>query len=90
VAVVLFDVVLGFGSHASPAGPMAEAVVQAKEQARQAGRYLAAVASVCGTQEDPQQLSAQEEMLRQAGVLVAASNAQASRIAALILQATGR
>lgn len=90
VAVLLFDIVLGFGSHASPAEPMAEAIVQTKTQAEEAGRHLVVVASVCGTEDDPQQRSAQEEMLRDAGVLVAASNAQASRITAQILRAAGR
>jgi succinyl-CoA synthetase alpha subunit len=85
VAVLLFDVVLGYGSHANPAEPMAEALALARAKAEEDGRNLIAVAYVCGTEEDPQQRSVQEKMLREAGVLVAASNAQASRIAAQIL-----
>jgi FdrA protein len=43
------------------------------------------VTFVCGTEDDPQRLSEQEAKLRAAGALVTASNAQATRVAALIL-----
>jgi len=40
------------------------------------------VARVCGTRADPQDRDAQEATLRDAGVLVAPSNAAAARLAA--------
>ncbi|MDE0334776.1 MAG: hypothetical protein OXI64_07435, partial [Defluviicoccus sp.] len=43
-----------------------------------------AVGSVCGTEADPQCLSRQEAALREAGMIVAGSNASAARIAARI------
>ena len=43
------------------------------------GRDLAVVASVCGTEQDPQVLSAQTLALEQAGVTVMPSNAAAVR-----------
>ena len=49
-----------------------------------AGRSLALVGSVCGTAGDPQDLPRQEAALREAGVLLAESNAQAVRLAARI------
>ncbi|MCS6843020.1 MAG: acyl-CoA synthetase FdrA [Caldilineales bacterium] len=85
VAVLLLDVVLGYGAHPDPAGEAARAIVQARARAEAAGRYLPVVAFVCGTEEDPQRLSSQEAKLRAAGALVTASNAQATRVAALIL-----
>jgi succinyl-CoA synthetase alpha subunit len=85
VAVVLLDVVLGYGSHDDPAGSLAPAIAQAKAQAEAAGRYLSVVASVCGTELDPQDLQQQEEVLREVGVVVASSNAQAARIASRIV-----
>ena len=43
------------------------------------------VASVTGTEHDPQVRSRQVAMLREAGVLVAPSNAQAAELAASLL-----
>jgi succinyl-CoA synthetase alpha subunit len=85
-AVILLDVVLGFGSHMDPAAELGPAIQQAHERAIAAGRSLCVVASVCGTQADPQVLSDQESRLLQAGVTLAPSNAQAARLAALLLQ----
>ncbi|MBE2232589.1 MAG: acyl-CoA synthetase FdrA [Anaerolinea sp.] len=84
-AVLLLDVVLGYGSHPDPAGEAAQAIVAAKAKAEAAGRYLPVVTFVCGTEEDPQRLGEQEARLAAAGALVTASNAQAARVAALIL-----
>lgn len=85
VAVLLLDVVLGYGAHPDPAGEAAQAIAAAKARAEAAGRYLPVVAFVCGSEDDPQRLSEQEAKLRAAGALVTASNAQATRVAALIL-----
>jgi succinyl-CoA synthetase alpha subunit len=84
-AVLLLDVVLGYGAHPNPAGEAAQAIIDARAKAAAAGRYLPVVAFVCGTEDDPQRLSEQEAKLRGAGALVTASNAQAARVAALIL-----
>lgn len=85
VAVILLDCVLGYGSHKDPAGSLAEAVAAAREMAREAGRRLSCVVSVCGTEADPQCLSASQQALRQAGALVLPSNAQAALLAGLLL-----
>ena len=87
VGVLLLDVVLGYGSHADPAGALVDAIGVARQRAAQSGRYLAVVASVCGTAADPQGLAAQQAELRQAGVLVASSNAEAARLAATLVGA---
>jgi FdrA protein len=84
VAVILFDVVLGYGAHPDPAPELAAALEQARDLAGAAGRQLAFVGSVCGTAGDPQVLARQEAVLREAGVLLAESNAQAVRLAAAI------
>jgi FdrA protein len=77
VGVVLVDVVLGYGSHANPAGVLCKAL----------GGDKPVVASVTGTEQDPQGWSRQVAILREAGVLVAASNAHAAELAALLVQA---
>lgn len=83
-AVLLLDIVLGYGAHPDPAGALTESIARAKALAQENGRYLAVVASVCGTEQDPQDLAVQESKLRESGVVVMQTNAQASRIAGLI------
>ncbi|MDI6803636.1 MAG: acyl-CoA synthetase FdrA [Bacteroidota bacterium] len=84
VAVILLDIVLGYGSHEDPAGAMLESIKQAKAEFENRGGYLSVVASVCGTEEDPQVLSAQEAKLKQVGVICMPSNFQAVKLAAKI------
>ena len=85
VGVLLLDVVLGYGSHPDPGGALLSAIDSARRRAADDGRYLSVVASVCGTQADPQGLANQEARLASAGVVLAPSNAQAARVAALIV-----
>jgi FdrA protein len=82
VGVVLVDLVLGRGAHPDPARSLAAAVRDARETA---GRPLLVVASVVGTDADPQGLRGQVEKLEAAGIEVLPSNAQAARFAALAL-----
>ncbi|WP_025118983.1 MULTISPECIES: acyl-CoA synthetase FdrA [unclassified Serratia (in: enterobacteria)] len=72
-AVVLFDLVLGYGAAAEPA---TELLTVLNQHRRQNGPLL--IAHVCGTEADPQQRSRQIAALQQAGVLVAGCNAQAA------------
>jgi succinyl-CoA synthetase alpha subunit len=83
-AVLLLDVVLGYGAHADPAGVLIPALASARGTAAAAGRGLAVIASVTGTEQDPQIGSRQVAALRAAGVVVMDSNAQAARLAALV------
>ncbi len=80
-AVILLDVVLGYGAHHDPAGALTPVVREARQVAERAGRRLLFVASVCGTPDDPQNALRQEHSLKNAGVLLGRSNAQAVRIA---------
>jgi succinyl-CoA synthetase alpha subunit len=88
-AVVLLDVVLGYGAHPDPAGALSPALERAREHALRFGRTLAFVASVCGTAADSQDLVRQEEKLGTDGVILAPSNAQAARLAALLASNAG-
>ncbi len=83
-AVLLLDVVLGHGAHDDPGGSAAAAVREAVKVAAKAGRALAVAAFVCGTEGDPQTLSVQEAALRDAGVRVFPTNAQAARFSAAL------
>jgi succinyl-CoA synthetase alpha subunit len=83
-AVILLDIVIGYGAHVDPASQVAPTVREAIAQALAAGRRLTVVGFVCGTAADPQSLTAQEATLREAGVVLTQSNAQAVRLAARI------
>ncbi|MDM8084552.1 acyl-CoA synthetase FdrA [Cellulomonas cellasea] len=82
VGLVLVDLVLGHGSSADPAAPLAEAVRSARAAAAKDGRELVVVGSVCGAPDDPQGIDQQRALLRDAGVLLHPSNASAARYAA--------
>jgi FdrA protein len=82
VRVILLDVVLGYGAHPDPASELAPAAQKAIALAARAGRTLAVVASVTGTEQDPQRLSRQTAALEAAGVIVCPSNAVAARFVA--------
>ncbi len=84
-AVILLDVVLGYGAHPDPAAELGKAVVEAQEVARRAGREVRVVASVTGTDGDPQGLSHTISDLSQAGVVICNSNAAAARLAGMIV-----
>jgi FdrA protein len=79
VAVILLDVVLGYGAHPDPASELAPAIAAARAGAEVSGRYLEVAAIVTGTDEDPQDMSSQIEQLEQAGARVFTSNDAASR-----------
>jgi FdrA protein len=74
VGCVLLDVVLGHGGHADPASGLADAVAAAAKNA-------VVLARVCGTNGDPQDAARQTRILREAGAIVATSNAAATRLA---------
>ena len=76
IAVLLFDVVLGYGAHSDPAGVLVQALRGARKLA---------IASVTGTEQDPQGWSRQVAVLRDAGVHVAPSNAHATALAASLV-----
>lgn len=81
VGAVLFDVVLGHGGHADPASVLASAI---EEGLRERGEDdLLVIGSVCGTDADPQNRSAQIDRLRSAGAVIAATNAEAAFAAAI-------
>ncbi len=85
-AVILLDVVLGYGAHLDPAAELAPAIAQAKAQAQQSGRHLEVVAVVVGTDEDPQGMAGQIQLLQEAGARVETSNEAAVRYVGQLLQ----
>jgi FdrA protein len=86
IAVMLVDVVLGYGSHPDPAGALVPSLVVARAEAERRGGYLPVIASITGTAGDAQGLDAQRAKLEAAGVVVMPSNVQASRLAVKLLE----
>jgi FdrA protein len=76
VAVLLLDLVIGYGAHADPAAVVAESLSQCFD------RDAVVIASVTGTEQDPQRYTAQVRTLERHGVIVAPSNAHAAELAA--------
>jgi len=85
-AVILLDIVLGYCAQQNPASVYAPAIVQAREMAKVAGRWLPVIISLCGTEGDPQRLSLQRTALEAAGAMVFESNEMAARAAALLMR----
>ena len=82
VAAIVFDLVLGFGSHDDPAAGLALALADAQRQALEQGRSLALIGHVCGTDGDPQDKTGQVRALQAAGALIVGSNVEAAELAA--------
>ncbi len=86
VAVMLLDIVLGYGSHEDPAGAILDSLKAAKERAAANGGYLSIVASITGTERDFQNMSAQKAKLESIGCVVMPSNFQAAMLVREILK----
>lgn len=78
VAVILLDFILGFNASKDPVGDLLDSILVAKQARKEQGGELTVVASICGTDRDPQDLNLQMEMLEKAGVIVFQSNASAA------------
>jgi hypothetical protein len=86
VAIILLDIVLGYGSHDDPAGAILESLAKAKKKAEKRGGYLSIVASITGTEKDFQNMKEQKEKLERIGCVVMPSNAQASMLTLKIIR----
>jgi succinyl-CoA synthetase alpha subunit len=82
-AVILLDVVLGYGSHPDPGAELSGVI-------RQASRTVSVVCSITGTNQDPQNRGHVEAALRRAGAIVMPSNAAACKLAGRIVQCLGK
>jgi succinyl-CoA synthetase alpha subunit len=79
--VILFDIVLGYGSHENMAAALLPAIEKLKAGAEAQGRKLFFVTTVCGTKGDPQGYDGQVRLMEEAGVIVADSNKRAVQAA---------
>ena len=79
VAVILLDIVLGYGAHPDP-------VIEIGPVIREVSKKVCVVCSVTGTDRDPQNRQGVASGLVEAGALVAPSNAAACSLAGLIIK----
>lgn len=86
VAILLLDIILGYDSSTDPVGEVLGAISEAKQMAGKRGGVLTVVASICGTEGDPQGLDQQTRMLRESGVIVFPSNVIASHYCAALIR----
>ncbi|HSG44785.1 MAG TPA: acyl-CoA synthetase FdrA [Anaerolineales bacterium] len=73
VGMILFDMVLGEGSHMDPAGELVPVIKEIRDQKSE----IEFVAIVIGTDDDPQDVQSQVDQLKEAGVNVFRSATQA-------------
>ncbi|MDO4169101.1 MAG: acyl-CoA synthetase FdrA [Lachnospiraceae bacterium] len=85
--VILFDIMLGYGSHEDMAGALLPSIIKLRDKAEAAGRNVFFVATVCGTKSDFQGYDEAVNKLKEAGVIVCENNKLACRTA---IRAIGR
>lgn len=85
VAVIVMDVVIGYGAHPDPAAELAQAIIDARQKIKDSGRNIVFICSVTGTESDPQKLSSTEKSLKATGMIVCPSNAAAARLSAMVV-----
>ncbi len=86
VALLLLDLVLGYGSHPDPGGAIVESLKRARAKAAARGGHLPVIASITGTPGDFQGLAVQRHTLEEAGCIVMPSNHQAGMLALRLLE----
>jgi succinyl-CoA synthetase alpha subunit len=84
-AVVLFDVVLGYGSSLDPVSGLLGILERARPAPEAGGRQVAFIGYVCGSDDDPQDRARIIADLEKVGVLVASTNAEAAAWSAAIV-----
>jgi len=85
-AVILLDIVLGYGSNMNPLTDIIPVIKEVKKLTSQQKRYIPIICSVTGTVEDPQNRTTVAAALTAEGVLVMESNAAASKLAKFLIE----
>ncbi len=88
-AILLLDFILGYNASMDPVGELLDAIIEAKQIAIKRGGNLTVVASVCGTEGDPQDVNLQIKLLKEAGAIVFHSNAKAASFCCALLKSPG-
>ena len=87
-AVIYLDFLLGYALHPDPASVMSKVICEEKERAKKEGRNLTVIATICGSDLDPQNFDKQAEILKESGVILADTNVKAVNLAMKIIKGT--
>ena len=82
VGVVLLDFITGPGVAADPITAFAEECAKHPE--------IVFISTICGSEEDPQNVAEKEKLLKEAGVIVVKSNYQSAKLASAMMNALER
>ena len=86
VLAILFDVVLGYGSHPDPASELCPVIELINARRNEEGCELIFIASVTGTKNDPQNLNYTTSELTKSGVIICESTASAAQLGVLLVK----
>lgn len=86
MAILFLDFILGYNASMDPVGELLDAILEAKRAMKRRGGNLTVVASICGTDGDPQDLNLQIKLLKEAGVITFKSNARAASFCTAMLK----
>ena len=79
--VILFDIVLGYGSHIDMANELSDGIKLLQKKAEEENRKLYFVTTICGTKKDVQNYDYQKKQMEDLGVIVCDSNKAAVEMA---------
>jgi FdrA protein len=85
VAVIMLDIVLGYGAHPDPALELGRAIEEARNASLKQNREILVIASATGTINDPQGLEHTISTLEHSGAIVCESNFAAALLTGLIV-----
>jgi hypothetical protein len=86
LAILLLDFILGYNASMDPVGESLEAILEARQITEHRGSSLAVVASICGTNNDLQDLNLQTKLLKDTGAIVFTTNAKAALFCSELLK----
>ena len=80
-AVILLDFITGPGVAEDPITPVAEAIKNFKTK-----KHITYIANICGSKQDPQNITQKANLLKDAGVIVTASSYESARLAGALME----
>ena len=86
VAVVMIDFITG---PAVAEDPFSDLAAVARE-ANSSDRHITFIGAVCGSEEDPQNVTEMSKLLRDSGFIVTGSNYQSTKLASMMMEKLGR
>lgn len=80
-AVILLDFITGPGVAEDPITPVAEVIKNSKTK-----KHITYIANICGSKQDPQNITQKANILKDAGVIVTTSSYESARLAGALME----